>query len=211
MGFGNAEKLSQWRKFIDKKLAFLERCESDLQEVGRSLAEMQDKQRVYAEATQLLRDLYEQTQERFHGQIMQIVSYCLREVFGDDAYEFRIEFTQKRNQVEAALVFVRDGEVFDPLLASGGGALAVACFALRLAVIYLTRQMTRSIMILDEPFVQLSAEYRGAMAELLLKLAEEFDFQFILITHTKEFEMGTIHEFGKQVSDGTGKVDRICV
>ena len=197
MGNSNAEGLIHWRKTADKNLALLERCETELGEVTNSLQEMREKCRIYSEATQLLRDLYEQTQERFHGQITQIVSYCLREVFGEDAYEFKIEFSQKRNQVEAELLFVRDGEVFDPLQAAGGGVLAVASFALRLAVLYLTRRTVRSLMVLDEPFVQLSAEYRETMSALLLKLAIEFDFQFILVTHTKEFEIGTVHEFCK--------------
>lgn len=197
MGIAVAEKLIEYRKKVDSGLVLLRRSKGELHGVETDILAAEANQRAYAEATQILRDLYEQTQERFHGQIMKIVSYCLKEVFGDEAYEFKIEFTQKRNQVEANFAFVRDGESFDPLLAAGGGVLAVACFALRLAVIYLTKNSTRRIMVLDEPFGQLSVEYRDQMAELLNKLAEEFDFQFILITHAKEFEIGKVHHFTK--------------
>ncbi len=197
MGNGNARSLSVFRTKVTESLALLKRCESELKKTESQMQSAQNDQRVYADATQLLRDLYEMTQERFHGQIMHIVTYCLKEVFGEDAYEFKIEFTQKRNQVEASFVFVRDGETYDPLLAAGGGVLAVACFALRLAVIYLTKNATRRIMVLDEPFGQLSAEYRGPLAALLTILAEEFDFQFILITHAREFEIGRVYRFSK--------------
>lgn len=197
MGSGISEELTNIRTKVAGNLALLQRCDKELQAVDADIVAVKENQRIYAEATQILRDLYEQTQERFHGQIMQIVSYCMKEVFGDDAYEFKIEFTQKRNQVEASFVFVRDGEAFDPLLAAGGGVLSVACFALRLAVIYLTKNSTRRIMVMDEPFGQLSVEYRDQMAALVLKLADEFDFQFILITHATEFEMGKVHRFAK--------------
>lgn len=189
------QTLAECRSKISGNLALLAKCRQDMASTANDLLSVQNNRRYYAEATQILRDLYEQTQERFHGQIMQIVSYCLKEVFGDDAYEFKIEFSQKRSQVEAVLVFVRDGEVYDPLSATGGGVLAVAVFALRLAVIYLAKQATRPIMVLDEPFGQLSVEYREPMAILLEKLVDEFGFQFILITHAQEFQIGKIHRF----------------
>ena len=195
MAIPDAMTLSDYRKKIIGKLALLENYEAEYKSVEAKMDKAKDNQRVYMQATQLLRDLYEQSQERFHKQIQEIVTYCLKEVFGEEAYEFQIKFAQKRNQVEAALVFVREGEEFNPLQAAGGGILSVACFALRLAVIYLTKRNVRSIMVLDEPFSQLSVEYRDRMAVLMNKLADQFDFQFILITHADEFEIGHIYRF----------------
>jgi len=189
--------LQDIRTMVIGRLALLAKTESELQTIQTELQEVLHKQQLYAEATQILRDLYEQTQERFHGQIMQIVSYCLKEVFGDDAYEFRILFEQKRNQVESRIAFFRGGEEFDPLLASGGGTIDVAVAALRVAVIYLTRKTLRSIVLMDEPFRYLSVEYRPKGAALLEKLAEEFGFQFVLTTHAQEFALGKVHTFSK--------------
>ena len=186
------------RKAVIGKLALLEKCERELSAVQTEVREVQYRQQNYAEATQILRDLYEQTQERFHGQIMQIVSYCLKEVFGDDAYQFKIVFEQKRNQVESRFVFCRNGEEFEnPLLISGGGPIDVAVFALRLAVVYLTRNTLRGIIILDEPFRYLSAEFRPKVAVLLDKLSAEFDFQFIIVTHIPELAIGKVYQFAR--------------
>ena len=189
--------LQDIRKQVSGKLVLLEKTESELADVRNEMQAVSQRRQSYAEATQILRDLYEQTQERFHGQIMQIVSYCLQEVFGDGAYQFKIVFEQKRNQVESKIVFVRNGEEFDPIIASGGGTIDVAAFALRMAVIYLTRKTLRSIMILDEPFRYLSEEYRPKVAALLEKLSEEFDFQFIMVTHSPEFAIGKVYQFSK--------------
>ena len=195
MAIPDAITLTGYRNKIIGKLALLDNYEAEYKTVEAKMDKAKENQRVYIQATQLLRDLYEQSQERFHKQIQEIVTYCLKEVFGEEAYEFQIKFSQKRNQVEASLLFVREGEEFNPLQAAGGGILSVACFALRLAVIYLTKRNVRSIMILDEPFSQLSVEYRDRMAVLMNKLADQFDFQFILITHADEFEIGHIYRF----------------
>ena len=196
MSLTNAQLLSSFRSKIDANLILLRAAESELIKVNEAIDKEKQYKKSLSEATKILRDLYEQTQERFHGQVQQIVSYCLKEVFGEEAYEFRINFTQKRNQVEASLVFVRDGEEFDPLQAAGGGVLAVACFALRMAVLYLMRRDVRPIMILDEPFSQVSKEYREAMAALLERTSEEFGMQYIIITHSPEFEVGKVYRIG---------------
>ena len=186
---------------VSDKLALLKHCREGMEQVTNERLEAERNEKLYAEATQFLRDLYEQAQERYHGQITQIVSYCLREVFGDDAYSFKIIFEQKRNQVEASLVFERDGELFDPIRAAGGGVLSVACFALRLAVLYLSRRAVRPLVVLDEPFGQLSVEYRDRMAVLLRELSKQFGFQFIVVTHANEFELGRIYHI-----DGVHKI-----
>lgn len=194
--------LQRYRDKVNANLVLLKAAESEIASINEKIDKEKRNKAALSEATTILRDLYEQTQERFHGQIQQIVTYCLKEVFGEDAYEFKINFTQKRNQVEASLVFVRGGEEFDPLQAAGGGVLAVACFALRMAVLYLMRRDVRPIMILDEPFSQVSKEYREAMAALLERTAEEFNMQYILITHSPEFEVGKVYRIsGEQEED----------
>lgn len=185
-------ELDALRDGIAKKTALLEHCRNEMGSVLTAKQKAEENQRIYTEATGWLRDLYEQVQERYHGQIMQIVSYCLKEVFGPDAYEFKIAFVQKRGQVEASLIFERDGEQFDPLNASGGGVLAVACFALRLSVLYLTKQSVRPFIVMDEPFAQLSVEYRERLAVLLEELADQFGFQFLLVTHEDAFQIGKL-------------------
>jgi len=189
-------QLSYHRSQIIGKLALLDKCERELSDVQTERSEIQNALQSYSAATQILRDLYEQTQERFHGQIMQIVSFCLKEVFGVDAYEFKIVFEQKRGQVESRCAWIRDDKEFnyDQI---GGGILDVSAMALRLSVIYLTRKTVRSIMIMDEPFRYLSVEYREKMAALLVQLSAQFDFQFIIVTHIPEFELGKTYRFGK--------------
>lgn len=57
------------------------------------------------------------------------------------------------------------------------------------------------LMVLDEPFSQVSKEYREAMATLLERTAEEFGMQYIIITHSPEFEVGRVYRIGGDTED----------
>jgi len=52
-------------------------------------------------------------------------------------------------------------------------------------------------LILDEPFRFLSIEYRPKIRELIQQLSEELDFQFIMVTHAQELEIGEIIRIGQ--------------
>ena len=131
-------------------------------------------------------------QEQAHKQISEVVTRCLRAVFEEEAYEFGIVFEQKRSKTEARLVFLRNGEEMDPLKSSGGGAVDVASFALRVACLMISRPTLRRTIILDEPFKFVSEEYRPKAAKILELLSIEFCIQFIMVTHLKEFERGNV-------------------
>ena len=135
-------------------------------------------------------------QQQAQGRIASIVSRCLRAVFGPDAYEFKIEFERKRGKTEARLLFVRDGLEVDPLTASGGGAVDVAAFALRLAGLMLSRPPLRRLLVLDEPWRFLSSDRRPALRRLVEQLAAELDVQIILVTHSPDFVIGRCVEIG---------------
>jgi DNA repair exonuclease SbcCD ATPase subunit len=120
----------------------------------------------------------------------------LKAVFGENAYEFRIVFEQKRGKVEAVMQFARNGEVYDPMTQSGGGVLDVAAFGLRLSALILSSVRYRRLLILDEPFRFLSVEYRESIRDLIETLSKELDFQFIMVTHIRELEIGEVVQIG---------------
>ncbi len=118
-------------------------------------------------------------------------------MFEEEAYEFQIRFEEKRGKTEAALLFVRDGLEVAPLESSGGGVVDVAAFALRLAALLLARPLKRRLLVLDEPFRFVSAEYRPKIRSMIEQLAEEFEVQFIIVTHIQDLVMGRVVEVGR--------------
>ena len=139
----------------------------------------------------LVQAVAQQIQQQAHNRIASVVSRALEAVF-DEPYEFCINFEQKRGRTEAGLVFVRDGMEVDPMTASGGGVVDVAAFALRLSCLMLHRPPLRRLLILDEPFKFVSAEYRGRLRVLLDTLSKEMGVQMLMVTHILELKAGKV-------------------
>jgi DNA repair exonuclease SbcCD ATPase subunit len=138
---------------------------------------------------QLLQNVAEKVQNVIYKKIDVVVTKCLTAIF-DDPYGFKIIFEQKRNKTEARMVFTKNGYEFDPMEASGGGVVDVAAFALRVASLIISKPKLRRLIVMDEPFKFVSAEYHERCRELLLTLSKEFDIQFIIVTHIKDLVCG---------------------
>lgn len=145
------------------------------------------------EALNILQEVAKTVQEHAHERISKLVSKCLAIVF-DDPYTFEIEFQRKRNKTEAILLFRRRGQQLDPLDASGGGVVDVAAFALRLSCLSLRIPQQRHLVVMDEPFRNVSPGYRPRIKKMLEMLTEELGFQFILATNMKSIQAGNIFE-----------------
>lgn len=145
------------------------------------------------EATAISQEITKQLQQQAHTAIATTVSRCLGAVF-DEPYEFKIRFESKRGRTEAQLVFCRDGETIDPMTAAGGGVVDVAAFALRVSTLFLQKPAVRKLLILDEPFRFVSAEYLPRVAALLEMLSVEMELQIVLVTHVDELRIGEVIE-----------------
>jgi len=145
------------------------------------------------EALLVAQEVAQMTQEELEYQVSTLVTNALESIF-PDPYEFKVEFDIKRGKTEAVLFFTRDGEVIDPLTASGGGVVDVAAFALRLSAFLISLEKPPPVIILDEPFRFVSEEYQPAVAELMQEMAEKLGIQFIVVTHLRTLEIGNVIE-----------------
>jgi DNA repair exonuclease SbcCD ATPase subunit len=188
--------LEKYRKSINNKLVERRAVLISLEREREQRDLLQHRRDTVQSVNLVLQDVCTQIQTAVHHSVSDIVTRCLQAIFGEDAYEFRIMFEQKRSKVEAVMQFVRNGEVYDPMTQSGGGVLDVAAFGLRLSALLLSSNRYRRVLILDEPFRFLSVEYRSRIRDLIETLAKELDFQFIMVTHAKELEIGDVVRIG---------------
>ncbi len=163
------------------------REEDELEIAGLHLKRTQDAQEI-------LQRLAQAVQQQAHKKISDVVSSCLSTVFGDEAYQFKIEFERKRGRTEAHLRFLRGDLDVDPLTASGGGMIDIAGAALRLSCLMLHRPRLSKIVVLDEPFRFVSVEYQENVREMLEGLAKDLGVQFILVTHNQALAAGKVVE-----------------
>jgi len=200
--------LNERRKTVAGNLVLLADRKQKHAQLQDKLTQMQQQQQTLTQCSQLLQEFYTAAQKASVKRLEDFVSYCLKETFGDDAYEFRIKYETKRNQPEAEFVFVRkDGtgveQEYDPKLACGGGCLDVAVFSLRLAVLISSPQRPRKLLILDEPFRYVSQNYRANLMVLINTLVTEFQTQFIIVTHAEDLKELGMSDKGSLLQLGT--------
>jgi DNA repair exonuclease SbcCD ATPase subunit len=179
------------RQWVDRKLAALAVARGRYRAESNALQEATDRAGAILEAQNIAQHVAQLVQQQAHQQIASIVSRCLEAIF-DEPYTFVIEFDRKRGRTEAALTFQRDGISVDPMTASGGGVVDVAAFALRLSCMLLSKPSVRKLLILDEPFKFVSAEYRPRLRSMIESLSKELGVQFLVVTHIEELQIGKV-------------------
>ncbi len=160
----------------------------------KCLKEAQERSKQCAISASIVQEVAEQVQQKAHKQIADVVTRCLKAVFGEEAYTFRIDFKQARGKTEAHLLFERNEQILEPLEESGGGVVDVTSFALRVAALLLSTPKKRRFLALDEPMRMLSREYVPRFRDLLEAISEEFDIQFLIVTHNPELAVGKVIE-----------------
>lgn len=172
-----------------KNAQYVAACER-VKEDREALYAAEDELESATEARNVVQAVSHAVQEKVHERVAGLVTYCLRAIFGEGAYEFKLVFEQKRGRTECRPTFLRNGVEVHPLKGAGGGAADVASFALRLVVLKLSR--VRQLLILDEPFKWLSAEYQEKARTLLEELASDMGVQVIMVTHNEELNLGKV-------------------
>lgn len=177
-------------KQLESLLSSMERDMKRLQTRKASLETELERAKADKKEWELLRDLIVETANRVQldvaERISSIVTLALSSTGFD--YAFKVSFVQRRGTTEADLLFVKNGEELDPLSCSGGGALDIASFALRIALWSLNK--TSNVFILDEPFKFLSLDLQENAGNMLHALAEKFGLQIIMVSHNERIIAG---------------------
>jgi hypothetical protein len=125
-----------------------------------------------------------EAQREVKHHLTSLVSHALRQVYGDTAYQFDIQFEVKRGNSEAEIVFIdEEGNVVSPGSSSGFGPVDVAAFALRISLWALSHPRPSGWFVMDEPFRCVDATAIQKVASVLVELAEGMGLHFIIVTH----------------------------
>jgi len=190
----------------------LEQQKGQAFQIEKSLSTLQDELREkkrsltrHEQAREVIREVALKTQEKLQFHISDITSLALEAVF-HEPYKLEVEFVQRRNKTECDLYFVRHGEKMDPLSASGGGAVDVAAFALRIASWSMARPRTRNVIILDEPLRFLSADLQERASAMIKEVSKKLGIQFILVTHESILASYADRIFETSIKKGKTKI-----
>jgi DNA repair exonuclease SbcCD ATPase subunit len=156
-----------------------------VQSIGNIKIELKQQKidlQLHEQAREIIKEIGLKTQQQLSFHISDITSLALEAVF-TDAYKLIVDFVQRRNKTECDLYFDRDGNRVHPLMASGGGAVDIAAFALRIASWSMQSPKSRNVIILDEPMRFVSKDLQEKTSKMIKELSEKLNLQFIVITH----------------------------
>lgn len=190
----------------------LERQRGKKLQIEKTLAEKEETIRIaqrqfrrHEKAREIIREVGIKTQQQLQFHISDITSLALESVF-NEPYQLKVEFVQRRNKTECDLKFVRDDSEMDPLTASGGGAVDVAAFALRIASWSMAHPRTRSTIILDEPLRFLSVDNQEKASRMIKEISQRLGVQFIIVTHESTLASYADRVFEVSIRKGKSKV-----
>lgn len=148
--------------------------------------------------------LLTKTGEASLQRIEALVTYGLRVVFTDLQLTFKFAVEHKRGglAMEPRLIDEAKGVEAPILDAFGGGPASVVSLLLRVIV---CKQLNLApVLLLDEPFAFVSAEYRAAVGQLLKQLADQTGLTIVMVSHEPEFLQYAHHGYAaKDLGTGT--------
>lgn len=156
-------------------------------EIGVLTETIEDLDRV----TVLLNSLGEDRQLKAQQTIEELVTRGLQTIF-DETLSFHI-VQSIRGRAANVEFLVRttlgDDVIETPVMeARGGGLAATIGFLLRLVVMLLAKGTKQeNIIVLDETFAHVSAEYLGPLGEFLRQIVDKTGVQMVMVTHQPEF------------------------
>ena len=187
--------LIETRKRVNGLLSDFNVAKRHCTEEQAKLTAAEDRFTYIEEAQQAAQHVAEFVQQQAHSQIAGVVSRCLETVFDDDDYGFKIRFDKKRGRTSAVLILTKgEHEVEDPLNGDSGAVCEMAGFALRLSCLILAKPKLRKLIVMDEPFKAMSAEYWQNTRLLLQGLSEDFGIQIVMVTHNPKLQTGKVVE-----------------
>lgn len=123
------------------------------------------------------------TQKQLEFHLSEQVSMAMDAVF-DDPYRMKVNFLERRDRTEVEFLFCRRDMEFPAIGNAGGGAIDVACLALRVAYLSMRQdKKVRPLLLLDEPFSQLKGEDANLRALAVLReISKSLGIQIIMIS-----------------------------
>lgn len=173
----------KWRSRLERSKGAKKQMEQFLADTEQAIKQTKREIRQHEQAIEIVKEVGLKTQQTLQFHISNTVSMALTSVF-EDAYEMLVEFVQRRGKTECDLLFGRGDSQINPLSASGGGAVDVASFALRVASWSMQTPRTRNVLLLDEPFKNVSEGLLPKASELLKQVSEQLGLQIIMVAHS---------------------------
>ena len=157
------------------------------------------------QAREVIQTVAQKTLQNLEFRISNLGTLALKSV-SPDFPELIARISMRRNQTEVDFLFKEFDVEQKPLESSGYGAVNIACYALRVS--FWSLDKNRPVMILDEPFRDLSPDLQEKASDMIKMVSEKFDLQHVLVSHAEDLNYAADRTF---VVEKIGKRSRVTV
>jgi DNA repair exonuclease SbcCD ATPase subunit len=203
-------RLTKARRVVDTQIAEARVIATKGVKIKEEISLAQNDVDLYNKVAITLASIGEQRQADAQKTIEELVTRGLTTIFSEDI-SFHLVQTQRGKTPEVKFLVksrASNGRTIETSVmdARGGGMAAVVGFLLRLVVLLLSKDKKDPILILDESFSHVSAEYERPLAEFIQQLVQKTKVQIILVTHSDAFSEFADKRYRFEQKDGTTNV-----
>ena len=173
-----AAKVSAWQ-------GQAELLQSEISSTKKEITSLQSTVSDHEEAIVILQELEKTWRGSFEEALASLGGQGLSAVF-DKEIEVILESSIKRGVASLDIALITEGLRTGIKGAKGGSVAQVLAVLLRILLTISSRPALRPLLILDEPFSQVSAEFRPALCEMLRNIIGRLDAQYIFTSHEDE-------------------------
>lgn len=171
---------------INSQLAVKNMLQKQLDGLSLQVSQLQSKLSDNEEAAIVVGAVEKAQQDQLKQKLEKLVSYALSVIF-EKQYKFVVDFDQRGQQSEATFMIIDElGNAQNVKEAHGGGIIVIVAYILRAIVMMSAQPKLMPIMIDDEPFAQVSADFRPRLVDFLQRFAESSGVQLVMVTHNHD-------------------------
>lgn len=172
--------MKNYRNIIDSRLEEYRVKKELLESRKQELKEIEGKLASLKRVASIFKKSAVSSQSYLSEYLTALVSDSIKVVFPDRNLVFKVEFSTNRD-TQCNVSLEEDGKKLSLFDSEGYGVLDIISIVLRAAYIILDK--SEKIMLLDEPFRNLSVDRHEAASKMLYDLSHRLKLQIIINTH----------------------------
>lgn len=207
------QQIRRERRLLDQQIGAARVVATTGQRLQGEIADLRTTVELHTQAAAVLTSIGEDRQNQAQRQIEALVTQGLRTIFGDELSFHIVPSVRAKVPVVDFVIrsALQDGTIVDTDImdARGGGLAATVGALLRLVVLLLSRDRQDTVLLLDETFAHVSAEYQPRLAGFLRELVDHTGIQIIMVTHSDVFAEAADVRYRFDQVDGITRVRSI--
>jgi len=207
-------RIAAARKLVDRRITEARMIASQGVKLKDEIVLASSDVDLYNKVAITLASIGETRQADAQNKIEELVTRGIQSIFNDPSMVFKVTQTQRGKTPEVKFSVESRGlngrtvstSVMD---ARGGGLAAVVGFLLRLVVMLLSKDIKEPVLVLDETFAHVSAEYEIPLAEFIKELIDKTNVIIIMVTHSTAFSEFADKRYKLKLVDGVTKAEEV--